>query len=74
MDSLDWSRKFEVLSISKAFLQDLGFSVEQIQNITDEDMQAMADDLQNGMMLGFLEDTKFATSVFLAEKGSRIDG
>lgn len=75
MDSLEWSRKYEVLSISRLMLRDeLGLTTEQITSLTDEDMQAIADDLQNGMMLGFLEDARFATRVFLAEKRSPLDG
>jgi len=52
---------------------ELGFSPEQVSSLTDEDMQAIADDLRNGMLLGFLEDAKFATSVFLAEKKRKAD-
>ena len=69
MDSLDWSKKYEVLSISRLYLRSLGFTTEQITRLTDEDMQCIADDLNNGMFIGFEEDVKFATSVFLAEKG-----
>ena len=41
MDSLAWSKKFEVLSISRLSLHSLGFSSEGISCLTDEEMQAM---------------------------------
>jgi hypothetical protein len=39
LDSLDWSKKYEVLSISRLVLCDLGFTHEQIVSLTDEEMQ-----------------------------------
>lgn len=42
MNSLEWSRKYEVLSISRLYLSSLGFSPEQLNNLTDEDMQRIA--------------------------------
>ena len=68
MDSLDWSKKYEVLSISRQYLRSLGFTGEQIESLSDEDMQHIADDLQNGLLIGFAEDAKFAASIVLVEK------
>ncbi len=71
MDSLDWSRKFEVLSISRLALRDLGFSVEHITSLTDEDMQALADGLQESISKtvgNLLEEVRFMVRLYLAEK------
>ena len=59
MDSLDWSKKYEALSISRLYLSSLGFSNEQINSLTDADMQRIAEKLNNDYFIGFEEDTKF---------------
>jgi hypothetical protein len=47
LDSLDWSRKFPVLWISRSFLYaGLGFSQEQVDALSDEDMVRIADFLE----------------------------
>ncbi len=33
MDSLDWSKKYEVLTISRLMLRSLGFSTEHISSL-----------------------------------------
>ena len=43
MDSLAWSEKYEVLSISRLYLRSLGFSNEQITRLSDEDMERIAE-------------------------------
>ncbi len=44
MDSLDWSKKYDVLSISRLFLRDaVKFPTQQVNELTDEDMQRIAD-------------------------------
>ena len=68
MDSLEWSKKYEVLSISRLYLSSLGFTTEQINNLTDEDMQRIAEKLNNDYFIGFEEDVKFIVSCELAEK------
>ena len=68
MDSPEWSKKYEVLSISRLYLSSLGFSNEQINSLTDEDMQRIADKLNNDYFIGFEEDMKFIVSCELAEK------
>jgi len=60
LDSLDWSRKFEVFSTSRLYLSSLGFTNEQIQTLSDEDMQRIADTVNNRTFLYFEEDVKFA--------------
>jgi ribosomal protein S13 len=69
LDSLAWSRKYEVLSISRVVLHSYGFSTEQINSLTDEEMQRVAETLNNAYFIGFEEDVKFEVSVTLAEKG-----
>jgi hypothetical protein len=74
MDSLDWSRKFEVLSISRLYLvHELGFTTQQVRMLTDEDMELIAQDVCNGSEIGFDEDVKAATLAVLAEKGDQDD-
>jgi hypothetical protein len=43
MDSLKWSKKYEVLSISRLDLLSWGLSHEQVTCLTDEDLQKLAD-------------------------------
>ena len=43
MDAPDWSKKFEVLSVSRLDLSAFGLTTEQINHLSDEDMQAIAD-------------------------------
>jgi hypothetical protein len=70
LDSLAWSKKYEVLSISRLVLSSLGFSTEQINALTDEDMDRIAYWLENQFRdHGFDETVKFIVSLELAEKG-----
>ena len=72
MDSLEWSKKYEVLSISRLVLRDLGFSVEQIKSLSDEDMHALADGLQEYISKtvgNLLEEVRFMVRLYLAERG-----
>ena len=69
LDSLEWSRKFDILSVSRLDLQSLGLHSEQVKRLTDEDMQALADTLKGHYYTpDFLETVKFTTSIILAEK------
>ena len=47
MDSLAWSRKYEVLSISRVVFRSLGFTTEHIHNLSDADMAWIAFKLNN---------------------------
>jgi hypothetical protein len=71
MDNLKWSKKYEVLSISKLILRDLGFNVEQINSLTEENMQAIADTLAENLLHGagvdFNEEVKFLVSYYVGE-------
>src|SRR6266567_5009499 len=69
LDSLDWSKKYEVLSMSRLYLSSLGFTNEQINTLSDEDMQRIADTVNNRNFLFFEEDVKFAVWEELKERG-----
>ena len=43
MDSLAWSKKYEVLSISRLQLASLGIPHEDVAKLTDEDMERIAE-------------------------------
>src|SRR6266571_5335860 len=69
MDSLDWSRKYEVLSISRLDLSSSGLTSEQINQLSDEDMEQIAEELSNRYLLNdFEEDVLFVARLVLAEK------
>jgi hypothetical protein len=69
MDSLDWSRKYEVLSISRLDLSSSGLTAEQINQLSDEDMEQIAEELSNRYLLNdFEEDVLFVARLVLAEK------
>ena len=68
MDSLEWSKKYPVLGISRLNLSALGFSTEQINSLTDEDMQAIADNVQNIYFDGFQICVQQITALKLAER------
>jgi hypothetical protein len=69
MDSLDWSRKYEVLSISRLDLSSSGLTAEQVNQLSDEDMEQIAEELSNRYLLNdFDEDVLFVARLVLAEK------
>ena len=70
MDSLAWSKKYEVLAISRLYLHSLGFSTEGINSLTDEDMERIAEKLHNGYFIGFEEDVRFIVACEIVEKVS----
>jgi len=67
-DSPEWSRKYEVFSISRLYLRSIGFSTEQINTLSDEDMQRIADTYSNRNFISFEEDIKFLVACEIAEK------
>ncbi len=69
MDSLDWSKKYEVLTISRLYLHSIGFPVDKINQLTDADMQRIADILQAQRFdAEFDEEVTFTARLVLAEK------
>ena len=67
MDSLQWSKKYDVLSFSRLTLSSLGFTNEQIASLTDEDLEHIADILHT-LYPDFEESVQFITALRLAEK------
>lgn len=72
VDSLEWSKKFEVLSISRLVLhEELGFTTEQVRQLTDEDMQRIADWLhEQHFMTAFADHARYITLNVFKEKGT----
>ncbi len=69
MDSLDWSKTYAVLSISRLDLSSYGLTTEQINLLSDEDMERVAEELQNRYVLNdFSEDAVFVARLILGEK------
>ena len=67
MDSLEWSKKYEVLSFSRLTLGSRGFTNEQIASLTQADLEHIADVLHN-LYPDFEESVQFITALTLAEK------
>ena len=69
MDSLAWSKKYEVLSISRMQLASLGIPHEQVASLSDEDMARIAEILvAHHFDSEFDEDVKFTARLVLAIK------
>ncbi len=69
MDSPAWSRKYEVLSISRLYLRSLGFTNEGMNSLTDEDMQRIADILvAHYFDHEFDEEVRFRVACEIVEK------
>ena len=72
MDSLEWSRKFEIFSISRLSLNSSGIPVELLKSLTDEDMQAIAEQIADLIVQEPIEQiAEFVARLYLAEKGAR---
>jgi len=72
MDSLEWSKTFPILTISRLYLRDqLGFTTEQVQSLTDADMWEIADSLSQ-LYTNFRFSYRVAkkTEQLLKQKGS----
>ncbi len=64
-----WCKTYAVLSISRLYLSSLGLTTEQINRLTDEDMQRIADILQAQRFdHEFDEEVAFTARIVLAEK------
>ena len=72
MDATDWSKKFEVLTISRDYLQSIGMHPEQVARLTDEDMTRIAEILTSHYFDSeFDEEVTFTARLVLAEKRSQ---
>ena len=68
-DAHEWSKTYNVLSISRLYLHSIGFPVEKINQLTDADMQRIADILQAQRFdAEFDEEVTFTARMVLAEK------
>lgn len=69
-DSLDWSRKFDILSISRLTLNASGIPSDLVARLTDEDMQAIADKACELVISEPIEKiVEFVARLYIAEKG-----
>lgn len=63
---IDWHKEFPVTSITRVDLQEAGFTDEQISQLTDEDMVAIASKMEDMYCeYGFWEDLELATNKFV---------
>lgn len=70
MDSLDWSRKFDIFSVSRLSLNSSGIPLELVKALTDEDMQVIAERIAEMIVMGPIEQiAAFVARLYLAEKG-----
>ncbi len=74
MDSLAWNRKYEVLSVSRLDLSSLGFTNAEINALTDEDMEKIADSLQQGLRSLFRVTVIHVAKLVLSEQDNRTTG
>ena len=63
-----------MLSISRVYLRSLGFTNEEINSLSDDDMQRIAEKLNNDYFIGFEEDVKFVVAHELVEKSGGRNG
>jgi hypothetical protein len=72
MDSLDWSRKFDIFSISRLSLNSSGIPTELVKSLTDEDMQAIAEQIAEYVVQEPIEKiAEFVARLYIAEKGGK---
>jgi len=71
LDSLDWSKKFEILSVSRLDLSSYGLTTEQINHLSDTDMEAIAEQIRDLVIIEPIEKiVEFVARLYLAEKGT----
>lgn len=65
----EWSKDYEVASVSRRDLEELDLSIQQIDSLTDADMQAIALHMGNAYCEnGYWDDLQFAYQLVLEEK------
>ena len=70
MDSLEWSRTFDIFTISRLSLHSAGIRVELVRSLTDEDMYAIAERIAEYVVMEPVEKiAEFVARLYLAEKG-----
>ena len=71
MDSLDWSRKFDIFSISRLSLSASGIPAELVKSLSDEDMHVIAEQIADLIVQEPIEKiAEFVARLYLAEKGT----
>ena len=74
MDSLDWSRSFVICSISRLSFNSSGIPSELVKSLTDEDMQAIAEQIADMLVQEPIEQiAAFVARLYLSEKGTEHD-
>ncbi|HVB24617.1 MAG TPA: hypothetical protein VNG51_21955 [Ktedonobacteraceae bacterium] len=72
MDSLEWSKKYDIFSISRLSLHSSGIPVELVASLTDEDMQTIADRIAEMIAIEPIEKiAEFVARLYIAEKGAK---
>ena len=70
MDSLEWSKKFDIFSISRLSLNASGIPVELVKFLSDKDRQAIAEQIADLIVQEPIEQiAEFVARLYLAEKG-----
>ena len=71
MDTLAWSKKFEILSVSRLDLHSYGLTTVQINSLSDADMEALADKIRELVVIEPIEKiVEFVARLYIAEKGT----
>ncbi len=72
MDSLGWSKTFNIFSISRLSLTASGIPVELVLSLSDEDMQAIAEQIAEMVIQEPVEKiAEFVARLYIAEKGGQ---
>jgi hypothetical protein len=70
LDSFEWSKTFDIFSISRLSLHSSGIPVELVKSLTDEDMHAIADRIAEMIVMEPIEKiAEFVARLYIAEKG-----
>lgn len=71
MDALAWSKKFEILTVSRLDLYSHRLTTEQINHLSDADIEALADRIRELVIIEPIEKiVEFVARLYLAEKGT----
>ncbi len=71
MDAPYWTKKFEVSSISRLVLRDAGLTAEQINMLSDLDMETIANQLNLSASIGLYENIRTIVGLYLAERNEK---
>jgi heme oxygenase len=64
-----WNKDYEVATVSRLDLEELGVAIQQIDSLTDADMQAIAQHMGNAYCEnGYWQDLQFAYQLVLEER------